>query len=57
MMQSDIGNRSGFSDMFDLFNDPTSKEKGIHCFEFNEDDIFRSEILKYIIRKLKTYKK
>ena len=57
MMQSDIGSRSGFSDMFDLFNDPISKEKGIHCFKFNENDIFRSEILKYIITKLKTYKK
>ena len=57
MMQSDIGSRSGFSDMFDLFNDPISKQKGIHCFKFNENDIFRSEILKYIITKLKTYKK
>lgn len=57
MMQSDIGSRSGFADMFDLFNDPVSKEKGIHCFKFNENDIFRSEILKYIIAKLKTYKK
>ena len=57
MMQSDIGSRSGFSDMFNLFNDPISKEKGIHCFKFNENDIFRSEILKYIITKLKTYKK
>jgi len=57
MMQSDIGSRSGFADMFDLFNDPVSKEKGIHCFKFNENDIFRSEILKYIITKLKTYKK
>ncbi len=56
-MQSDIGDKSGFSDMFDLFNDPTSKEKGIHCFKFNENDIFRSEILKYIITKIKTYKK
>lgn len=57
MMQSDIGDRSGFSDMFNLFNDKESKAKGIHCFEFNENDIFRSEILKYIIKKLKSYKK
>lgn len=57
MMQSDIGDKSGFRDMFDLFNDEKSKEKGIHCFKFNENDIFRSEILKYIITKLKTYKK
>jgi phosphate starvation-inducible PhoH-like protein len=57
MMQSDIGDKSGFSDMFNLFNDEKSKEKGIHCFKFNENDIFRSEILKYIIGKLKTFKK
>ena len=57
MMQSDIGDKSGFRDMFNLFNDEKSKEKGIHCFKFNENDIFRSEILKYIIEKLKTYKK
>ena len=53
-MQSDINGRSGFSDMMHLFNDQESKDKGIHCFKFNEDDIFRSEILKYIISKLKS---
>tara|TARA_Y100001938_G_C8081220_1_gene429251 strand:+ start:444 stop:1166 length:723 start_codon:yes stop_codon:yes gene_type:complete len=54
IMQSDINGRSGFSDMMHLFNDQESKDKGIHCFKFNEDDIFRSEILKYIISKLKS---
>jgi phosphate starvation-inducible protein PhoH and related proteins len=53
IMQSDINGRSGFDDMMDLFSDKESKERGIHCFRFNEDDIFRSEILKYIITKLK----
>jgi len=54
IMQSDINGRSGFSDMMHLFNDQESKDRGIHCFRFNEDDIFRSEILKYIISKLKS---
>jgi len=54
IMQSDINGRSGFSDMMHLFNDQESKGRGIHCFRFNEDDIFRSEILKYIISKLKS---
>jgi len=54
IMQSDINGRSGFSDMMHLFNDQESKCMGIHCFRFNEDDIFRSEILKYIISKLKS---
>lgn len=54
VMQSDINGRSGFNDMMKLFDDEESKEKGIHCFRFNENDIFRSEILKYIISKLKS---
>lgn len=54
IMQSDINGRSGFSDMMHLFQDKESKDRGIHCFRFNEDDIFRSEILKYIISKLKS---
>ena len=52
-MQSDINGKSGFGQMFDLFDDTESKQKGIHCFEFNEEDIVRSEILKYIIYKLR----
>lgn len=52
-MQSDINGKSGFADMIKLFDDEESKERGIFCFRFNESDIFRSEILKYIIKKLK----
>jgi len=51
-MQSDINGKSGFKDMFDLFNDEQSREKGIHCFAFGIEDIKRSEILKYIIKKI-----
>jgi len=56
-MQSDINGKSGFSPMINLFNDEKSKEKGIHTFWFNESDIQRSEILKYIITKLKEHHK
>lgn len=56
MMQSDINGKSGFKSMFDLFNDEESKERGIHCFKFYEKDILRSEILKYIIKKLESHK-
>jgi phosphate starvation-inducible PhoH-like protein len=52
MMQSDINGKTGFNHMFNLFNDPESREKNIHCFKFTEEDIKRSEILKYIITKL-----
>lgn len=51
-MQSDINGRSGFKGMFDLFNDDESRKNGICCLEFTEDDIFRDELLKFIIKKL-----
>jgi len=56
-MQSDINGKSGFSDMYSLFDDDQSKEQGIHTFYFGPEDIKRSEILKYIIEKLKNHKK
>jgi phosphate starvation-inducible PhoH-like protein len=52
MMQSDINGKSGFGEMIKTFSDQGSVEKGIHTFEFFERDIKRSEILKYIIKKL-----
>lgn len=51
--QSDIGvSKSGFKDLFNKFDDDESREKGIHAFSFNESDIVRSEILKFIISRL-----
>lgn len=52
-MQSDIGGKSGFMKIYDLFNNKESEEKGIYCFEFSEEDIMRSEILKYIVASFK----
>ena len=56
-MQSDINGKSGFSEMRAIFDDGESKKKGIHCFDFDVNDIKRSEILKFIINKLQHYKK
>lgn len=50
--QSDINGKSGFKHMFDRFNDQESEDNGIYCFKFTEDDIMRSEILKFIVSKL-----
>jgi PhoH-like ATPase len=50
--QSDINGKSGFKPMFEKFNDDESKDMGIHTFSFNESDIVRSKILKFIIKKL-----
>lgn len=52
LLQSDINGKSGFGEMMNLFDDEESQAKGIHCFKFNISDIKRSEILKYIIKKL-----
>ena len=51
--QTDIGNKSGFKKMFDTFDDDESKSNGIYTFTFTEDDIVRSELVKFIIKKLK----
>ena len=56
-MQSDINGKSGFNDMCNIFNDYRSRQKGIEYFEFDENDIKRSEILKYIVSKINASKK
>lgn len=58
-MQTDIKEKgkTGFKPLFDLFNDEESRNKGIYCVELLEEDIMRSEILKFIVSKLQMYKK
>jgi phosphate starvation-inducible PhoH-like protein len=51
LMQSDIRS-SGFDQFVELFNDEESAAQGIHVFKFDKDDIYRSEILKFIVGKL-----
>lgn len=51
--QSDIRD-SGFYEMFNLFNDEESREKGIISFKLNKEDIMRSEELKFIIEKIES---
>lgn len=55
--QSDLRGTSGFKPLFDLFNDEESKAQGIYTFEFGEEDIVRSALVKFIVSKLKTLKK
>jgi len=54
-MQSDINGKNGFMDMCSVFNDSVSQQKGIEFFEFDENDIKRSVILKFIIGKLNSW--
>jgi phosphate starvation-inducible protein PhoH len=50
--QADI-NRSGFKDVYNLFNDEESRENGIYTFEFTEEDIVRSKLVRFITKKVK----
>jgi intein/homing endonuclease len=50
-MQADIKS-SGFEQMFNIFNSADSIDQGIHCFQFGNEDIHRSMILRFIIQKL-----
>lgn len=51
--QSDINGKSGFIKMISHFDDEESRANGIHVFRFTEDDIVRSGLVQFIIRKVK----
>ena len=53
--QSDLayGKSGGFEKLQAIFSDEESKEKGIYSFHFTEDDIKRSDLVKFIVKKLK----
>ena len=55
--QSDLGNgkSGGFEKLQAIFGDEESKEKGIYSFHFTEDDIKRSDLVKFIVEKLKSF--
>jgi phosphate starvation-inducible PhoH-like protein len=50
--QSDIGSKSGFCKIKQVFDNPESDECGIHNFVFTENEVVRSQILKFIVKKL-----
>lgn len=52
--QTDLknGNRGSFAKIMKAFNDKESMENNIHSFKFNGEDIMRSNILKFIIKKI-----
>lgn len=54
--QSDIGKRSGFPSFYEIFNTEEHKAAGIHTFEFDENDIVRSELLKLICKTIRNGK-
>jgi phosphate starvation-inducible PhoH-like protein len=56
-MQTDLRSDrlcGGFEKLYKLFTDQESQRMGIHTFKFTEDDIMRSELCKFIVKKLKS---
>lgn len=52
--QSDINGKSGFIKMVNMFKDEESRQNGIHAFEFTEEDIVRSGLVRFIIQRSRT---
>ena len=55
-MQTDLRSENiqgGFSRMTEVFSDEESLNMGIYVFKFSEEDIMRSELIKFLIKKLK----
>lgn len=57
-MQTDIsGTKTGFCKMYDLFkSDQESMQEGVYTFAFTEEDIMRSKLVKFLVKKLKSIK-
>lgn len=51
-LQSDINGKTGFNEIYNTFNDQESEDNGVFCFKFTDKDILRSEMLKFIVKKL-----
>jgi len=51
--QSDINGKSGFIKMISHFDDEESRVNGIQTFHLTEDDIVRSGLVQFIIKKVK----
>ena len=55
--QSDLpAGKSGFAAVYDSFNNEEAMNNGIYCVELTEEDIVRSEFVKYITKKFKEIK-
>ena len=54
-MQTDLKNESshgGFQDLSKIFSDEESMNMGIYTFNFTEEDVMRSDLVKFIVKKL-----
>jgi phosphate starvation-inducible PhoH-like protein len=51
--QTDINGKSGFVKMVNMFDDEESRQNGVHVFKFTEEDIVRSGLVRFIIKKFR----
>lgn len=54
-MQTDLRSDSvkgGFEELHKIFSDEESQNMGVYNFQFTEDDIMRSELVKFLIKKM-----
>ena len=51
--QSDINGKSGFIKMIAKFDDEECRQNGIHVFRFDDEDIVRSGLVRFISKRLK----
>ena len=54
--QSDINGKSGFVKFMNAFDDDESRKNGIFIFRFTEEDVVRSGLVKFIIKKIRDIK-
>jgi phosphate starvation-inducible protein PhoH len=54
--QSDINGKSGFVKVMNAFDDDESRKNGIFIFRFTEEDVVRSGLVKFIIKKIRDIK-
>ena len=57
-MQTDLKNgnaQGGFEGLSHIFSDEESVNMGVYSFSFSEEDIMRSELVKFLIKKLRSF--
>ena len=51
--QTDLNGKSGFLKMISYFDDEESRANGIQVFKFSDEDIVRSRLVQFIVKKVK----
>lgn len=52
--QSDINDKGGFDLIYKAFDSQSCKAEGINAYKFTGDDIVRSKVLRFIVKRLET---